>query len=87
MTIQVVPFKAGPHPGLEGPFMLMDFESEPSMTYIENRAQSIFIEGDEVAGYAAAWERILAVSLPPQRSVQLLGKVAAELETRGREQP
>lgn len=87
ITVQVVPLSAGPHPGLEGPFVLMDFDAEPSMTYIENRAQSIFIEGDEVAGYALAWKRVLDLALPPNRSVQLLGKMAAELDERGREQP
>lgn len=86
ISIQVVPLSAGPHPGLEGQFALMDFEADPSMTYVENRAQSIFIEGDAVAGYALAWERIRSVALPPERTARLLGKMAAELDKGEREQ-
>jgi hypothetical protein len=73
VTIQVVPFSAGPHPGLEGPFMLMGFPSDPPLVYLENRVMSIFLEEEShTASYRLAWQRILAKALSPERSAKLI---------------
>lgn len=83
VNIQVVPLAAGPHPGLEGAFLQMDFGSEPSLVYVENKAQNIFLEGDQVSSYWLAWDRILAKTLTLQSSADLLARMAAELDRRG----
>jgi transcriptional regulator with XRE-family HTH domain len=73
VTIQVVPFSVGPHPGLEGPFMLMGFPSDPPLVYLENRVMSIFLEEElHIATYRLAWQRILAKALSPERSARLI---------------
>lgn len=77
VTIQVVPITAGPHPGLEGPFVLMDFPSDPPLAYLENRVLSIFLEEDpHIASYRLAWQRILAKALSPERSAKLIAQLA-----------
>ncbi|TCP51984.1 helix-turn-helix protein [Tamaricihabitans halophyticus] len=77
VTVQVVPVSAGPHPGLEGPFMIMEFDSQPTLVYLENRAQSIFLEeAPHIDSYKLAWERILARALPAKRSAQLIAELA-----------
>lgn len=81
VTVQVVPFAAGPHPGLEGPFMIMEFESDPTLVYLENRVQSIFLEEPpHIQSYRLAWERILAKALPAKRSAQLIADLARHIE-------
>ncbi|MDV6010893.1 helix-turn-helix transcriptional regulator [Haloechinothrix sp. LS1_15] len=77
VTVQVVPLAAGPHPGLEGPFMIMEFESDPPLVHLENRARSTFLEeASHVESYRLAWERIRAKALPPARSAELITEFA-----------
>ncbi|MQA09509.1 MAG: helix-turn-helix domain-containing protein [Pseudonocardiaceae bacterium] len=81
VTVQVVPVAAGPHPGLEGPFMIMEYESDPPLVYLENRVQSMFLEeAPHIESYRLAWQRILAKALPPKRSAQLIAELARHSE-------
>ncbi|MGH3432786.1 MAG: DUF5753 domain-containing protein, partial [Thermocrispum sp.] len=81
VTVQVIPLAAGPHPGLEGPFMIMEFESDPTLVYLENRVQSIFLEEPpHIQSYRLAWERIHSRALPAQRSAQLIAELAKHPE-------
>lgn len=81
ITVQVVPVAAGPHPGLEGPFMIMEFEADPTLVHLENRVQSIFLEEPpHIQSYRLAWERIQARALPAQRSAQLIAELARHSE-------
>lgn len=80
VTVQVVPFAAGPHPGLESAFVLMDFAADPPLVHLENRAMSVFLEEPpQIAAYQLAWDRMLAKALPPKRSTDLLTRIAREL--------
>jgi hypothetical protein len=77
ITIQVVPVIAGPHPGLEGPFVLMDFPTDPPLVHLENRVMSIFLEEEpHLESYRLAWRRILAKALSPERSAKLITDLA-----------
>lgn len=79
VTIQVVPLSAGPHPGLEGPFVLMDFPADPPLVHLENRVMSIFLEDDaHIASYRLTWRRILAKALSAERSATLIAELARQ---------
>lgn len=81
ITVQVVPFAAGPHPGMEGPFVLMSFPADPALVYLENRVMSIFLEEDpHTESYKLAWQRVLAKALSPERSVKLIADLARKLD-------
>jgi hypothetical protein len=81
VTIQVVPVSAGPHPGLEGPFVLMDFPTDPPMVHLENRVMSIFLEEDpHILSYRLAWKRILGRALSPERTAKLIADLARTVE-------
>lgn len=83
VTIQVVPMIAGPHPGLEGPFVVLDFAADPTLVYLENRAVSIFLEDErQIESYRLAWRAILAKALPERRSLEV---IAAELARHDKE--
>jgi transcriptional regulator with XRE-family HTH domain len=87
VTVQVVPLSAGPHPGMEGPFMLMDFETDPSLIYVENKVQSIFIEQPpHITAYNLAWQRILEKALAPKRSAQLIASMVSKAKRQAEEQ-
>lgn len=77
VTIQVVPFVAGPHSGLEGPFVMMDFSADPPLVHLENRVMSIFLEEEpHIATYRLAWQRILTKALSPERSAKVITEMA-----------
>lgn len=80
VTVQIVPLAAGPHPGLEGPFLIMKFPADPTLVYLENRVQSTFLEeAPHIESYRLAWERILARALSAKRSAEVIAKAAADL--------
>lgn len=80
LTVQVVPIAAGPHPGLEGPFVIMRFATTPTLVHLENRVQSCFLEeAPEIESYRLAWNRIAAHALPAERSSQMILAAAAKL--------
>ncbi|RZS37145.1 helix-turn-helix protein [Herbihabitans rhizosphaerae] len=83
ITIQVVPFQASPHPGLEGSFVIMEYEKDPTLVYLENRALSIFLEEiPHIDSYRLSWQSIKAKALTPKRSAELIARVARNLKER-----
>ncbi|WP_018656944.1 helix-turn-helix domain-containing protein [Actinomadura flavalba] len=71
VTVQMVPFEAGAHPGLVGSFVLMRFPEPvgPDVVYIESQAGDIFLEEpEEVDRYRVAFEHLRAVALSPAAS-------------------
>lgn len=79
ITIQVLPFRIGAHPGLHGAFALMDFPdaADPELVYVESMATALFLEREpEVKRYASVFEHLRAGALSPQDSVALIREIA-----------
>lgn len=72
VTLQVIPFKAGSHPGTEGSFQILRFpepEDQPAV-YIEHIAGQLFIEEpSEVQQYEVAFQRLQATALSPDATI------------------
>jgi len=82
VTIQVVPFTAGLHPGMKGPFEVVQFEDAPdeNIVFLEGpRSDSIIDDPKETQSYLAAFEHIAEISLGPSDSVNRLRQTAAEM--------
>ncbi|MEV4055711.1 helix-turn-helix transcriptional regulator [Amycolatopsis sp. NPDC049688] len=79
VTFRVVPFAAGAHPGLRGPFVILQFASEPSLVHVESRGTSSFLEEDHhVAMVKAAWREICAIALSHADSARLIASTIGE---------
>lgn len=79
VTIQVVPFSARAHPGLEGPFVILDAESAPPVAYMDSCATSSFLEEDEqIQRVRVAWRGIRAVALSPEESMRRIAEAIDE---------
>jgi transcriptional regulator with XRE-family HTH domain len=80
ITVRVIPFGAGAHPGLFGPFTLLDFEGGlPEVLYIDaGRGEFTIASGDDanVSAYAADFERLLEDALPAAASIELIRSAA-----------
>ncbi|MBA0125081.1 helix-turn-helix transcriptional regulator [Haloechinothrix sp. YIM 98757] len=81
VDVRVIPLASGWHPGLEGPFTLID-TSESSVVQIENRRSGLFLHEDEdVDIYRQGVDTVLQVAMSPEGSRGLITEVANEMET------
>lgn len=83
VTIQVLPFRAGAHSGMEGAFCILRFaeEVDPDMTYVTMATGGVFQEkDDEMARYSFIFDRLLEAALSPEESVKLIIDRARELQ-------
>lgn len=82
MTFQVIPFKAGAHPGMPGSFILMDFPdpADPSLVYVESMGGDLFLEAEvDVRRYEQSFDHMRAMALSPEASGRLVANVIAEI--------
>jgi hypothetical protein len=88
VTIEVIPFTAGAHTGLKGPFSLLEFDGElGDVLYMESPRRGDLTLADPasmplVTSYHEAFERLREISLGPEASVSLISDVADEMPKR-----
>jgi len=81
VTLQVVPFNVGAHPGMPGSFMVLRFDDAPSVVYVDSMAGDLFLEEEgEVARYTGLYEHLRADAHNQDATRQLLTRVAGELK-------
>jgi transcriptional regulator with XRE-family HTH domain len=81
VTFQVLPTAVGAHPGVDGPFTILQFGElgEPDMAYVEHLLGAVHIDKEQdVAGARLAFDRVRSAALSPADSVALVERVAAE---------
>jgi transcriptional regulator with XRE-family HTH domain len=80
VTVQVVPFGAGAHPGMEGPFLIMGFpeQADPDVVYVDDSTSSgLYLEEPlDVRRYALMFDHLRAAALKPDDSVDLIAEAA-----------
>ena len=82
VTIQVLPLDVGPHPGMAGPFVILDFpENDPSLVYVETEPNSLFLEeAEEIRRYSLVFQNLSAMALSPDASITYLAEMAHRLK-------
>jgi DNA-binding XRE family transcriptional regulator len=82
ITIQVLPYEAGAHPGNDGAFTVLGFpeQSDPYAVYVQYRLGSIILEElPQVAEYIEVFDQLRARALGPDESRSLLSRIAREM--------
>ena len=82
VTLQVVPFAAGVHAGMDGAFTIFGFRdrNDPDVVYLEHPTRESVIEApEEVDRYRQAFERLSKAALPPGESTGMVAALAKEL--------
>ncbi|GAA2983993.1 helix-turn-helix domain-containing protein [Actinokineospora diospyrosa] len=82
VTIQVVPFSAGAHAGMEAPFLILGFpdQVDPDVVYVESTANGVYLESPaDVHKYSLLFDHLRAAALRPDDSVALVQRVTEEL--------
>lgn len=80
VTVQVLPFTAGAHPGMFGAFTALRFPEEPMNTvYLESYGAALYVEVPaDVTRYAETFERVSRLALDAKETTRLLDKIAKE---------
>jgi transcriptional regulator with XRE-family HTH domain len=79
IDVRVVPFSAGWHPGLEGPFLHIEPAAGRPVVHLENRVSGLMIDAEEdVSAYRDAIDTILDVAMSPDASSELIAKLITE---------
>jgi transcriptional regulator with XRE-family HTH domain len=81
VTIQVIPFDAGSHPGMDGAFIVLDFAdpADQSIVYTDSPAGGLFLEEEvELRRYILMFEHLRAAALRPDETLILLAEIAAQ---------
>lgn len=82
VTVRVIPFTAGAHPGLSGPFTLLEFDgSLGDLLYLDTGRSMTLISGDDprIPEYADDFETLLESALSASESIALIRTVAEEM--------
>ncbi|MDQ2874072.1 MAG: helix-turn-helix domain-containing protein [Actinomycetota bacterium] len=81
VTLQVIPYAAGPHPGMVGSFAVLRFAepAESDVVYVEGQVSDLFLEKEaDVRQYVGIFEHLRALALSPDGSVELIKRIARE---------
>ena len=88
VTLQVIPYDVGGHPGMAGAFAILQF-GEPSgndVVYIESQATDLFLESQlDVDRFTAIFENLRVHALAPEASVSFIRRIASEQKGEMRE--
>lgn len=84
ITVRVIPFGAGAHRGLYGPFTLLEFEGGlPDVLYIDagrgEFASMVMGDDQRVSEYRDDFELLLEDALSADKSIELIRSVAEEM--------
>jgi transcriptional regulator with XRE-family HTH domain len=84
ITIQVLPFSAGCHPGMDGEFVIIDYPDldDDPFVYEEGLFGNLYVEAPEdIARYRLAFDQAAAdTALTPSRSLEMISQIAKEKE-------
>jgi len=78
VTVQVITFDSGAHPGMPGAFVHMEFRDklDPDLVYVDTLAGDIFLEADEdIRRYRDMFDHLRAGALSPADSARLIVSV------------
>lgn len=82
VTLQIMPFNAGPHPGMFGPFQLFRFDIPelPDIVYTESLTGAVYLEDrNDTSAYREVLDRMSAQAAPVQETGAFLGEIRKEL--------
>ncbi|MFE1951127.1 MULTISPECIES: helix-turn-helix domain-containing protein [Streptomyces] len=81
VTVQVIPFDMGAHPGLNGQYAILEFPdaADSSVVYIEGVTSDLYLEkANDVQKYSVMYEHLRAQALNVDQSRQFISDIAKE---------
>ncbi|MEV7191015.1 helix-turn-helix transcriptional regulator [Streptomyces sp. NPDC093510] len=81
VTVQVIPFEMGAHPGLNGQYAILEFPdaADSSVVYIEGVTSDLYLEkANDVQQYSVMYEHLRAQALNVEQSRQLIADISKD---------
>ncbi|RST16591.1 XRE family transcriptional regulator [Streptomyces sp. WAC05374] len=78
VTVQVLPFEMGAHPGITGHYAILEFPdaSDSSVVYIEGVTSDLYLEkANDVQRYSVMYEHLRAQALNVEQTRHFIGEV------------
>lgn len=82
VTLQVLPFAAGMHAGVDGAFTIIGFDepADPDLVFLEHAAVALYLEtAEEVDRFALLFDQLRGAALDPGASADFIAALAKEL--------
>lgn len=82
ITLQVLPYRVGAHPGMHGAFALMDFPdaADPALVYVENMAGALYLEkAADIRRYTEMFDQLRAAALNVTDSQHMIKEMSERL--------
>ncbi|MCX4964062.1 helix-turn-helix domain-containing protein [Streptomyces sp. NBC_00654] len=79
VTVQVLPFDMGAHPGINGQYAILEFPdaADSSVVYIEGVTSDLYLEkANDVQRYSVMYEHLRAQSLNVEQTRQFISEMA-----------
>jgi transcriptional regulator with XRE-family HTH domain len=83
VTLQVIPYDVGAHPGMPGSFIYMEFTDpvDPDLVYVDTLAGDLFLEtDDDLRLYGSMFNHLRAIALSPSKTTSLITEVMQSLK-------
>jgi transcriptional regulator with XRE-family HTH domain len=83
VTLQVITFDIGAHPGMPGSFVYMEFDqpTDPELVYVDTLAGDLFVEAEaDLRRYASMFDHLRATALSPADTTTMISTVIEQLE-------
>ncbi|MCU7729770.1 helix-turn-helix domain-containing protein [Actinoplanes sp. KI2] len=81
VALQILPFAAGAHAGMDGSFVILEFEEEgdADVVFIDNATGGLFLEkAEELSKYVPIFDTVRAAALPPEESIEMIETLVEE---------
>jgi transcriptional regulator with XRE-family HTH domain len=81
LTVQVMPFAMGAHPGVNGQYAILEFPetTDSTVVYLEGVTSDLYLEkGNDVQSYSVMYEHLRAQALNADQTREFIEKVAKE---------
>ncbi|MBT2398601.1 helix-turn-helix transcriptional regulator [Streptomyces sp. ISL-100] len=81
VTVQILPFDMGAHPGISGHYAILEFPdaADSSVVYIEGVTSDLYLEkANDVQKYSVMYEHLRAQALNVEASRQFIADIAKE---------
>ena len=77
VTLQIIPFTVGSHPGLESNFNILELpKPTPSIVFVEGLVGSMYLErAEDLKRYQEVFERLQTVALSPKDTINAIAKI------------
>ena len=82
VTIQVIPFAVGSHPGLESNFNILELPPPTaSVVFVEGLVGSMYLErADDLERYRKVFERLQSIALSPKDTISTIAKIRTQFK-------